>query len=617
MTALGMTGRGTQSEVGTYIDRMLDSELSGNVIDLCPVGALTSKPYAFSTRPWELVRTESIDTLDAVGSAIRIDSRGPEVMRILPRLNEDVNEEWIGDKSRFSYDGLKRQRIDAPLLKKGDTFVPISWSAALLHIRDRLAGLSGDDILGVVGEQADAESMVALKDWMEALGSRQVISTQYPLPFDTADRSSYLFNSTIAGIEHADAVLLVNCNPRMEAAVLSARIRKSVRQFGQQLLTVGPRMDLNMPHTHCGDSLQHLHLFSKASQSKKTTGGQGKVVGEEEGEEAEVEAARESFRSAARPMVIVGMGSFQDAETGRAVMAALATLQKAVPALSSAGWNGLNVLHTHASGVGALDLGIGGSGVEVKAKAAKFVYLLGADSVDSLSSSLFAEEAFVVYAGSHGDVGAGMADLVLPSPAYTEKTGTYVNVEGRVQRTKAAVGRLAEAREDWKIIRALSELTQTPLPYQSVEEVRERLQQLNPTFSTLEELHTKTDATQSNAQRQSSGASSPKQTTQAMDSSSAKAVNPSTSTSTPSSSSSSSPLVGVFSNYFFTDPISRSSATMAKASAVFPSSRNSYTHLPQSAKHSEQPQQPKAAPSQPLQYSGEAQGQKAPRQSYA
>ena len=578
MTALGMTGRGTQSEVGTYIDRMLDSELSGNVIDLCPVGALTSKPYSFSTRPWELVRTESIDTLDAVGSAIRIDSRGPEVMRILPRLNEDVNEEWIGDKSRFSYDGLKRQRIDAPLLKKGDTFVPISWSAALIAVRDRLVGLKGEDMLGVVGEQADAEAMVALKDWMEAMGSRQVISTQYPLPFTGPQRSSYLFNSTIAGIERADALLLLNCNPRMEAAVISARIRKSVRQFGQQVLTIGPPMDLAMPHTHIGTSLQHLHQLSssgnssKASQEKKTKGGQEREEANG-GEDGEVESAREMFRSAAHPMVIVGMGAFHNAETGKAVMSALEALKKAVPNLSTSTWNGLNFLHTHASAVGALDLGIGRSEVAVKAKSAKFVYLLGADSVEGLSSSLFAPDAFIVYAGSHGDVGAGMADLVLPSPTYTEKSATFVNVEGRVQRTKAAVGRLAEAREDWQIIRALSELTQTPLPYQSVEEVRERLAHINSAFTTLEELHTKQEdnAKHSTAQH-SSPSSSPSQSTESP--SSKKAASPSPSSSSPPPSS---PFVGFHSNYFFTDPISRSSATMAKCSAALPSSRNSYT----------------------------------------
>ena len=596
ITALGMTGRGNQTEVGTYIDRVLDSELSGNVIDLCPVGALTSKPYSFSTRPWELVKTESVDTLDAVGSAIRIDSRGPEVMRILPRLNEDVNEEWLGDKARFAYDGLKRQRLDAPLMKQGEQFVPISWSAALVTMRDKLQGLKGDDLLGVVGEQADAEAMVALKDWMEQLGSHAVITTQHPLPFGR-QRSSYLFNSTISGIEEADAVLLLNCNPRMEAAVISARIRKSVRQFGQQVMSIGPRMDLNMPHTHIGDSMHSLHSFVRGSKAQgkakeergeheeKTARGRldaaagREGAGASEAADEEMEAARDAFTRAKRPMVIVGMGAFKDESTGKAVMAALEELKTAVPALSGPSWSGVNILHTNASAVGALDLGIGNSGAQVAPHKAKFVYLLGADHVEELSARMFAPDAFVVYAGSHGDVGASLADLVLPSPAYTEKTGTYVNIEGRVQRTKAAVGRLAEAREDWQIIRAASELTQTPLPYHSLEQIRERLVELRPSFEQLESL---ASSAQQHTQEHAASEHDHDRRVSAVDAKEAAASPPS---STASSSSSSSRFVGVYSNYFFTDPISRSSATMAKCSATLPQSRNSYTE------HSQQTQQ--------------------------
>ena len=602
IVALGMTGRGNQTEVGTYIDRMLDSELSGNVIDLCPVGALTSKPYSFSTRPWELVKTESVDTMDAVGSAIRIDTRGPEVMRILPRLNEDVNEEWIGDKSRFAYDGLKRQRIDAPLVKQGDAFVPVSWSAALITLRDRLKGLKGEDILGVVGEQADAEAMMALKDWMAALGSSNVISTQYPLPFNRR-RPGYLFSSTIAGIEEADALLLVNCNPRMEAAVISARIRKSVRQFGQQVMSVGPRMDLNLPHTHIGDSLHSLHSFVRGMKgagkeeekgAKKSDDG----VAGADAEEDEAAAARHVFRHAKRPMVIVGMGAFKEERMGKAVMAALDELKAAVPALSSPSWSGVNILHTNASAVGALDLGIGNSGVKVRPQSAKFVYLLGADHVEELSSTLFAPDAFVVYTGSHGDVGASLADLVLPAPAYTEKSGTYVNMEGRVQRTKAAVGRLAEAREDWQIIRAASELTQTPLPYHSMEQVRERLAHIAPSFSHLETLHTaQPGAAQGDSQE------GHEKLTSAVDAKeAAKEAASSSSASSPLSPSTPSRFVGWYSNYFFTDPISRSSATMAKCSASLPQSRNSYSEQHQ---QQQKTQTNEATPAQPAAYAAE------------
>ena len=546
LAVLGTTGRGNAMEVGTYVDQQLDSELSGNVIDLCPVGALTSKPYSFSTRPWELVRTESIDTLDAVGSAIRIDSRGPEVMRVLPRLYEEVNEEWIGDKARFSYDGLKRQRIDSPLRKQGDVFAPISWSAALLAVRDRLRGLSGDELLGVVGEQADAEAIVALKDWFASLGSSSLVSTQHPLPFSASSpRSSYLFASTIAGVEQADCVLLLNCNPRMEAAVISARLRKSVRLFSQQIFSLGPQLELNIPHLHVGDSLADLRALARS-------GGGAAGDGEDEAQQA-----RAAFSSAKRPMVIVGMGAFRDAATGAGVLQALEALVAAFPALRSDGWNGVNILHSNASAVAALDLGVGLA--DIRPRAAKFVYLLGADGLHALrSASLLSPDAFVVYAGSHGDEGASMADIVLPSPAYTEKSGTFVNTEGRVQRTKAAVGRLAEAREDWQIIRALSELSGRALPYASIEQVRDRLQQLKPHFAQLQQIGTDAAAREGGAGERPE----PQQ------------PQPGRSSVSPSSSA---VFEGLLDNYFLTNPISRASPTMAKCSRQLPTAANSYS----------------------------------------
>lgn len=473
----------------------------------------------------------------------------------------------VRQQSRFSYDGLKRQRLDAPLLKQGDSFVPVSWSAALLTIRDRVAGLQPRELLGVVGEQADCEAIIALKDWLKGLGSAQCITTQHPLTFATHSRPSYLFNSTIAGIDYADAVLLLNCNPRMEAPVLGARLRKAVRQFGQQILSVGPRMELHIPHSHIGDSFQALKQFTRSLKSyrERDSRSSDDVDGDEQA------GAVEMFRKAKQPMVIVGMGSFREASTGAAVLAALEELKAALPALSTASWNGVNFLHTNASAVGALDLGVGNSGVQLQRGTAKFVFLLGADGVESLAKDYFAEDAFVVYAGSHGDVGASLADLVLPSPAYTEKSSTYVNMEGRVQRTKAAVGRLAEAREDWQTIRAVSELTGEALPYHSLEQIRERLVQVAPTFATLEQIH---DKEEPHSQR----------TPSAMDDSSkSRTLSSSSSSSSPSSSTSStsSVFVGSVSNYFFTDPISRSSATMAKCSAQLPNSRNSYIQQPQ------------------------------------
>lgn len=519
ITAMGTTGRGNGMEIGTYVDQKLDTELSGNVIDLCPVGALLSKPYSFAARPWELTKTESIDVMDAVGSNIRIDSRGPEVMRILPRLNEEINEEWLGDKSRFSYDGLKRQRLDAPLMKQGDKYVPVSWTTALTTIRDAVKGLKGDQVSGLIGDHADAEGIVALKDWLDTLGSKSLATTQNLGVFQGAERDAYLFNSSIAGIEDADALLLVGCNPRMEAAVLSARIRKAVRNFGQQTYSIGPEVDHKWPSTHLGNDVSLLNDLVA-----------GKL------------RAAEGFTKAKKPMVIFGIGALQ--QQPKAFTAAVDALKSAFPALTQSGWNGINVLHTAASAVGALDVGVGRD-TKLNPKA-KFVYLLQADN--NLDSGLIDKDAFVVYSGSHGDVGAARANIVLPSPTYTEKNATYVNMEGRVQRTKAAVGRLAEAREDWQIIRAISELTSRPLEYSTVEQLRKRLVKLAPTFAELEVLHEKT------APKAALSGAKP----QAINGSSSKGFSP------------------IFDNYFITDPISRNSSVMAKASKELPNARNSY-----------------------------------------
>ena len=404
-----------------------------------------------------------------------------------------------------------------------------------------------------MGEQADAESIVALKDWLSALGSHSITTTQPYIPH-SSDRSSYLFGSGIAAIEYADAVLLVNCNPRMEAAVISARLRKSVRQFGQKIFSVGPPMELNMPHTHIGDS---VHAITALGSAAKPTADQSDELSE----------AGEALRGAKQPMVIVGMGSFRDQQTADAVMAAVHSLRSSFPSIA------VNLLHTNASAVGALDLGVGAAKLP-KARSAKFVYLLGADNLEAVRPFI-AEDAFIVYAGSHGDNGASMADLVLPAPCYTEKNATYVNTEGRVQRTKAAVGRLAEAREDWQIIRACSELTGRPLPYNSLQQCRERLEQTNSAFHRLNTFSDKQQQPHSASEQQA-----------ARPSPSASSSSSSPPASSFSSSSSSVPLQGAVDNYFFTDPISRSSATMAKCSAQLPQARNSYKRHQQHNQHS-------------------------------
>ena len=455
--------------------------------------------------------------------------------------------------------------------------MPVSWSSALLSIRERVAGLSSSQLLGVAGEQADAESIVALKDWLSSLGSEAVVTTQPHIPrHSSSDRSSYLFGSGIASIEYADTVLLLNCNPRMEAAVLSSRLRKSVRQFGQRIFSVGPQMELNMPHTHIGDSLDALTAITASSASASSVQSE---------QHDDIEEARSAFRQSKQAMVIVGMGSFRDQQTAAAVSAALHSLRTAFPSLS------VNLLHTNASAVAALDLGVGAAELP-KPQSAKFVYLLGADNLEAVKP-LIADDAFIVYSGSHGDVGASMADIVLPAPCYTEKNATYVNTEGRVQRTRAAVGRLAEAREDWQIIRALSELTGKPLPYNSLQQCRERMEQLAPTFKQLNTLSDSSSSSGNKQQQQQQSQSQQQSGQAAQQTSSASTASSSSSSSTarssPSSTSSSSSSVrlqGAFDNYFFTDPISRSSATMAKCSAQLAAARNSYKGSQQ-----QQPQQ--------------------------
>ena len=406
--------------------------------------------------------------------------------------------------------------LNGVILFQGDSFVPVSWSSALLTVRDRVAGLNGDQLLGVVGEQADAESIVALKDWLSSLSSQSVVTTQPYIPH-SSDRSSYLFGSGIAAIEYADSVLLLNCNPRMEAPVISSRLRKSVRQFGQAIFSVGPPMELNMPHTHLGDSLDALRALTASSSSSNSS------------EAADMDEARESFRLAKQPMVIVGMGSFRDQQTADAVKAALHSLRAAFPSVT------VNLLHTNASAVAALDLGVGSTKLP-KARSAKFVYLLGADSLQAVQP-LIADDAFIVYSGSHGDHGASMADLVLPAPCYTEKNATYVNTEGRVQRTRAAVGRLAEAREDWQTIRALSELTGRPLSYNSLQQCRQRMEQMADTFK---HVNTLSDSKQSQQSQQSQQAPRP----QSGGAGGQQAARSSSSDSLPSGSSSSVRLQG-------------------------------------------------------------------------
>lgn len=451
---LGMLNRGENAEISTFVQKAINSELSGNLVDVCPVGALTSKPYAFTARPWELRKTESIDVHDAVGSNIRVDARGNEVMRVLPRLNEDVNEEWISDKTRHAVDGLKRARLDRPYIRDAQGQLrPATWEQALSLAADKLKLTPYARIAAMVGALCDTESMVALKDLMLSLGVKNLDCRTDGTLFDTNVRAGYLFNSTIAGIEDADAILLIGTNPRWEAPMVNARIRKAWVNKRVKVGVIGEQVDLTYPATYIGagpDSMDASHSFFDV------------------------------LKNAQRPMIIVGQGVFlrPDGEALHAKLYDLATQYNVV----KEGWNGFNILQTNASRVGALDIGFvpqeGGLNAYGILDATQkgdvaVLFLLGVDEFDVGAS--IGSKTFVIYQGHHGDQGATRADIILPGAAYTEKDGLYVNTEGRVQMAKKAVSPPGDAREDWKILRALSDAIGKPLPYATLAQLRARM----------------------------------------------------------------------------------------------------------------------------------------------
>jgi NADH-quinone oxidoreductase subunit G len=462
---LGATGRGESMEVTTYVEHALTTELAGNIVDLCPVGALTSKPYAYEARSWELRKTESVDVLDALGANIRVDTRGATVMRVLPRLNDDVNEEWIGDKTRHAVDGLRYQRLDRPYVRKAGKLVEATWDEAFAAIAAKLNGLDGKKIAAIVGDQCDAEAMVALKDLMAALGSPNVDCRQDGAKLEAGPRGGYLFNPGIRGIDQADAILLVGTNPRAESPVLNARIRKRYLTGRCAIASIGPMADLTYPVERLGAGPATLRELAE-----------GKL------------GFFEKLKAAKNPLIIVGMGALTR-EDGAAVLALVRELAEKVDAVRD-DWNGFAVLHTAAARVGGLDLGLvpedGGRDVHgilagAQAKEIDVVYLLAADEIDTQQLG----KAFVIYQGHHGDAGAHRADVILPGAAYTEKPGTYVNTEGRVQLGRRANFPPGEAREDWAILRALSERLGKTLPYDSIEQVRGRLIAVNRNFAAL------------------------------------------------------------------------------------------------------------------------------------
>ncbi len=517
---LGATGRGEDMEITTYLEKAFASELSGNVVDLCPVGALTSKPYAFNARPWELRKTESVDVMDAQGCNIRVDTRGPQVLRVLPRLNEDVNEEWISDKARHACDGLNRQRLDRPYVRKAGKLVPATWAEAFAAIAARVT--APEKMAAIVGDLAAAEEIKALKDLMGAGANLEC--RQDGMKIGTGARQSYLFNTTIAGVEAADAILLIGTNPRWEAPVLNARIRKSWINSAVKIANIGAAYDLTYPVEQLGraDVLSGIadgsHAFAKV------------------------------LKDAKRPMIVVGTGAL-----ARADGAAIANLAAKIAADSGAigpagspaegGWSGFNVLHTAASRVAALDLkfaaGRDMAGILDGAQKGEieFVYLLGADEFDTGKLG----NAFVVYQGTHGDAGAHRADVILPGAAYTEKEGLYANFEGRVQRAKRAAFPPGEAKEDWAILRALSDVLGRRLPYDDRDALRRAIFADAPHFAVHNEAPAHPGADP--AIWGSIGAAGP------ID---AKA-----------------PLASPITDFYLTNPIARASVTMAECSRIF------------------------------------------------
>uniref|UniRef100_A0A665VM36 NADH-ubiquinone oxidoreductase 75 kDa subunit, mitochondrial n=1 Tax=Echeneis naucrates TaxID=173247 RepID=A0A665VM36_ECHNA len=515
---LGTTGRGNNLQIGTYVEKMFMSELSGNVIDVCPVGALTSKPYAFTARPWETRKTESIDVLDAVGSNIVVSTRGGEVMRVMPRLNEDVNEEWISDKTRFAYDGLKRQRLIQPMVKDDSgQLTPTNWEDALSRVAGALQSAQGNEIAAIAGGLADAEALVSLKDLLNRLNSDNLCTEEiFPMSGAGTDlRSNYLLNTRIAGIEDCDLLLLIGTNPRYEAPLFNARIRKSWLHNELRVAMVGHHVDLSYTYDHLGEDTSVLKELANGTHP-----------------------FCQVLSGAKRPVVVVGSTALQR-EDGAAILSTVSTIAQNARASSGVeeGWKVLNVLHRVASQVAALDLGYKAGVDSIRKNPPKVLFLLGADG-GCITRADLPKDSLIIYQGHHGDVGAPMADIILPGAAYTEKNATYVNTEGRSQHTRVAVTPPGLAREDWKIIRAVSELAGVTLPYDSVDEVRSRLAEVSPNLVRYDDVEEANYFKQANEL--------------------AKAVN---------QSLLAAPLVPpqlTAKDFYMTDSISRASQTMAK-----------------------------------------------------
>ncbi|MBS7539975.1 NADH-quinone oxidoreductase subunit NuoG [Ancylobacter lacus] len=509
---LGAIGRGEDMEITTYLEAALTSELQGNVVDLCPVGALTQRPYAYHARPWELVKTESVDVMDAVGSNIRVDTRGREVMRILPRLNEDVNEEWISDKTRYIWDGLKTQRLDRPYVRVDGKLRPAGWPEAFAAIAAKVKATPANRIGALIGDLVSVEEAFAAKDLITRLGSANIDCRQDGAALNPAlGRATYLFNPSIAAIEAADALLIIGSDPRREASVLNARIRKRWLRGAFPIGVIGEAVDLTYSYDYLGAGPETLAGLLEGG------------------------AFADVLKGAERPLVLVGQGALARPD-GAAVLSLAARVAEAVGAVNEA-WNGFAVLHTAAARVGALDVGAvpGAGGLDVAGMIAPggldVLFALGADEVD------IAPGAFVVYLGTHGDRGAHRADVILPGAAYTEKSGTYVNTEGRAQLANRAAFPPGEAREDWAVLRALSDVLGQRLPYDSLAQLRAALYAAHPHLARIDHV-APADAAAVAALAQQGGATDR------------------------------APFRAAVTAFYMTNPIARASAVMAECAAL-------------------------------------------------
>ena len=463
---IGAIGRGENMEITTYLEQAMDSELSANVIDLCPVGALTSKPYAFEARPWELKKTESIDVMDAVGSNIRIDTYNWEVKRILPRLNNNINEEWISDKTRYSCDGLLKQRLDVPYIKKDNKLQRSNWDEAITLLVNKIKSVNNDEIAGHVGDMVNLENALAFKKFFSILNSKNLEFRERKFYINSSDKSNYIFNTSIKGIEEADLILLIGTNPRQEATMLNARIRKAFVKNKIKIFSIGDPGDLTYDYTKIGGTTDDIKkiLNNDVEFSKKLS-------------------------TSKKPIVIIGESALE-LQSGKYIMEEFKNFLKKNNLINNE-WNALNILPQNASTVGLIDLKILTKEEEEKcsffekldSNKFKLIYLLGSDNLE-----IKKDNEFIVYQGSHGDRGAEIADIVLPSAAFTEQNGLYENLEGRIQECKKASYPIGEALEDWKIFNLILKKLDKNNYLQNFEALRKEVFNIIPNFTGLNKL---------------------------------------------------------------------------------------------------------------------------------